>query len=847
MRRNNTQKDRPILRTLTCALIVSLASSGFHPQALAQSRLREDDMNVRRCTANEEQFIKNLLDPTSDQNIAAQDSAGGAPAGNADGGGDWLTPGTDAYKVAQEIYDFWTKKIGTSGAFAAGVLSNVKQESNFIPNVSEGFGRFEIDSKTPDSGGPGGGLYQFTPYSKYTDSPQWGGWRVDPQSMFVWEAEFINGSVEAGMKNAPNLYGIEAPFDRAYTAIPTDNGAKSKVVLDPNALVTTNDPEKASKGFQVGYERPGAYHPEREPDAVAANKVFNKDNYKGDAAKLEAALPSTAGVNTAINAIDTIASYASGAMSPLEKASKDPTLFKSPCILKNGVLILDLRRAIEYARSMCARNSTAANSASGSSSTRGSSGDPNSKIMNADKLQPNARKLAEDAAKKFPELETIGGWRASDPYPDHPSGRAVDIMIPDYSSSKGKALGDKIEKWVHDNKKKYNVDYTIWRQQYHPVNGPGNTMEDRGGDTANHFDHVHVTTNNGAWSGGNSDSSGGSSSSSSQSSPLGEKVLVIGDSLSVGAESKIKDKMEGVTVNASVGRQFSEGLSILESESKKDWEVIVMALGTNGPYSQADLDQALKAAGDAKVVLMTVGGKNVSSADAVNSLVEKNSSKVTVMDWGEVVEKDPSLIGGDGVHPTDAGQEAFATEMTEAVSSLKGEGSSSNSDNELNCGPTSGGSGSSVAPNAKGIVIPTTGTYTSPRGMRDGAMHDGIDIANDEGTPIYAVRDGKVIDSGPAQGYGNWIRIKHEDGSITEYGHQRKNLVKVGDTVKAGDHIAEMGSLGFSTGPHLHLRTYGTDGTTTYDPVELFEKNGIDWPELGGHVEAGSGKGKSKD
>lgn len=685
VRRNNTQKDRPILRTLTCALIVSLASSGLHPQALAQSRLREDDMNVRRCTANEEQFIKNLLDPTSDQNIAAQDSAGDAPAGDAGSGNDWLTPGTDAYEVAKDVYDFWTKGIGTSGAFAAGVLSNVKQESNFIPNVSEGFGRFEIDSKTPDSGGPGGGLYQFTPYSKYTDSPQWGGWRVDPQSMYVWESEFISGSVDAGMKNAPNLYGIDAPFDRTYTAIPTDRGAKSKVVLDPNALVTTNDPEKASKGFQVGYERPGAYHPEREADAVAANKVFNKDNYKGSADKLEDALPSTAGVNTVINAADTIASYASGAMSPIEKAGKDPTLFKSPCVLKNGVLILDLRRAVDYARSMCSRNSTAANSASGSASTRGSSGDPKSKIMNADKLQPNARKLAEDAAKKFPELETIGGWRASDPYPDHPSGRAVDIMIPDYSSSEGKALGDKIDEWVHDNKKKYNVEYTIWRQKYHPASGSGNTMEDRGGDTANHFDHVHVTTNNGEWSGGDSDS----------------------------------DSDSGSSVN--------------------------------------------------------------SSSDA------------------------------------------------------------------LNCGPTSGGSGDSVAPNAKGVVIPASGVYTSPRGMRDGAMHDGIDIANDEGTPIYAARDGEVIDAGPASGYGNWIRIKHEDGSITEYGHQRKNLVKTGDTVKAGDHIAEMGSLGQSTGSHLHLRTYGTDGTTTYDPVELFEKNGIDWPEIGGSVEAGSGESESED
>lgn len=96
-------------------------------------------------------------------------------------------------------------------------------------------------------------------------------------------------------------------------------------------------------------------------------------------------------------------------------------------------------------------------------------------------------------SSKFPQVKQIGGWRPSDPYPDHPSGRAVDIMIPNYSSEEGKALGEQINGYLLTNAATFNVKYTIFRQQYKQPDGTGNTMEDRGGDTANHFDHVHVT------------------------------------------------------------------------------------------------------------------------------------------------------------------------------------------------------------------------------------------------------------------------------------------------------------------------------------------------------------------
>ena len=121
---------------------------------------------------------------------------------------------------------------------------------------------------------------------------------------------------------------------------------------------------------------------------------------------------------------------------------------------------------------------------------------------------------------------------------------------------------------------------------------------------------------------------------------------------------------------------------------------------------------------------------------------------------------------------------------------------------------------------------PADGAYTSGFGARWGTSHNGVDIANALGTPIYAVAGGTVIDSGPAQGYGNWIRIRHEDGAITVYGHMQSLYVSVGDVVQPGQIIAGMGSEGFSTGSHLHFEIW-PDGVTPIDPAPWLAAHGI--------------------
>lgn len=86
-----------------------------------------------------------------------------------------------------------------------------------------------------------------------------------------------------------------------------------------------------------------------------------------------------------------------------------------------------------------------------------------------------------------------------------------------------------------------------------------------------------------------------------------------------------------------------------------------------------------------------------------------------------------------------------------------------------------------------------------------GRFHHGIDIAANHGTPVYPAAPGKVIFSGERGGYGNIVEVLHDNGYVTRYGHNQKNLVKEGDRVDISSPIAYVGSTGRSTGPHLHF------------------------------------------
>jgi murein DD-endopeptidase MepM/ murein hydrolase activator NlpD len=90
-------------------------------------------------------------------------------------------------------------------------------------------------------------------------------------------------------------------------------------------------------------------------------------------------------------------------------------------------------------------------------------------------------------------------------------------------------------------------------------------------------------------------------------------------------------------------------------------------------------------------------------------------------------------------------------------------------------------------------------------------FHDGCDIVAPRGTPVIAPADGIVTFAGWSDGLGRTIKIEHGYGYSTMYGHNDKLHVKKGDLVKRGDLIANLGSSGRSTGPHLHYEVHLND------------------------------------
>lgn len=108
------------------------------------------------------------------------------------------------------------------------------------------------------------------------------------------------------------------------------------------------------------------------------------------------------------------------------------------------------------------------------------------------------------------------------------------------------------------------------------------------------------------------------------------------------------------------------------------------------------------------------------------------------------------------------------------------------------------------------MKLPTEGRLSShygPRSLGGGPrrVHKGLDIAAPQGREIGAALPGKVAFAGELNGYGNVVYLDHGDGLTTRYAHASKLNVRAGDEVRRGQIIAEVGSTGRSTGPHLHF------------------------------------------
>ena len=121
-------------------------------------------------------------------------------------------------------------------------------------------------------------------------------------------------------------------------------------------------------------------------------------------------------------------------------------------------------------------------------------------------------------------------------------------------------------------------------------------------------------------------------------------------------------------------------------------------------------------------------------------------------------------------------------------------------------------------------VRPNWGPLSSGFGYRWGRLHAGIDIAGPYGSTIVAATDGCITYAGPQAGYGEVMMISDWDGTETVYGHMSAFLRHSG-CVHAGTPIAEVGSAGDATGPHLHFEV--RIGGTPIDPIPFLAKRGV--------------------
>ena len=269
---------RNLIKDISCLLlsyiiIMSCALPSFNLNTNEAQAAKDDDWsytNKNKCSSEEATSTENKEENSKDEKKDSKTDVSGK--------GDWLDKGSEKYKVAEDIYNHLTEEYGTSGAFAAGVLANIKGESDFIPDRSQGAGEIRIGMTTKEpkqNEGGGAGIVQFTPYTKFTNSKYWKdgeGWKVENQIDALWDMEFKDKSIMNYAASTNKAYGVasygkEPPFKELEEWMKTD------------------DPVKSAIAFQGGYERPQDYHDEREDYAKQADKVFNKDKKEADESK----------------------------------------------------------------------------------------------------------------------------------------------------------------------------------------------------------------------------------------------------------------------------------------------------------------------------------------------------------------------------------------------------------------------------------------------------------------------------------------------------------------------------------------------------------------------------------
>ncbi len=190
-------------------------------------------------------------------------------------------------------------------------------------------------------------------------------------------------------------------------------------------------------------------------------------------------------------------------------------------------------------------------------------------------------------------------------------------------------------------------------------------------------------------------------------------------------------------------------------------------------------------------------------ADAVKVRVEEVFNNYTETEAETVYLQDDTLYEGD--YQTEEGHTGEEL-TTQHVVSINGETrlvKTSGTVTITEAKPTVIRMGTKTRPE---YMWPAHGSVSSYFGNDNGRTHKGIDITGGTGSNIYASRAGKVIFAGWNDGgFGNLVVIAHDNGTQTYYAHNSSILVHTGESVAQGQHIAEMGTTGRSSGVHCHF------------------------------------------
>ena len=145
---------------------------------------------------------------------------------------------------------------------------------------------------------------------------------------------------------------------------------------------------------------------------------------------------------------------------------------------------------------------------------------------------------------------------------------------------------------------------------------------------------------------------------------------------------------------------------------------------------------------------------------------------------------------------------------------------------------------SGVGEQRGGLAAPVAGRASSNFGMRRHPilgyrrMHAGMDYTAGHGQPIFAVTDGRVAFAGRKGGYGNFVRLGHDGGLGSGYGHMSRIAVYPGQSVRRGQVIGYVGSTGLSTGPHLHYELYRNGQAVNPASVRYVQRAQLSGTEL---------------